>query len=1399
MTTAPDTPKTAPRASAPRRIWRTLLISGALLVALTTAGGAWLIGSQSGNAWLLGHVPGVSVTAYSGRLLGGPLSATRIQATLGERRLRIEGLTWQDARWQWRPFEGAWVGLTLVEPRIARIDIGAPANPSAKSPPVEVPTSLRLPIALTLQDLRIGALHIDGQAPVTELAASVELGAGSGAEHRVSKLALTRDRVQLQGQATLAADAPFKLEARTELRSHEGTAPPWRATLNLQGALDKLAVQAELSSAQARGAALRADATVLPFAAWPLAALAATTQNLDLASLGSGLPMTRLSGRADIDTAGLDAPVTVRLGLTNALPGRWDQQRLPLAALDLVVGGHASDRSRLTVQRLAVQLADKAGRIEGSGEWQRDAARLALRLQALRPAAIDPRVAPMSVEGKLTLQVTGLPSPDGAMAAAARQQLQAQVEFEGRLDERRQLPLQLTAKATGERQGAAWRIEISEFDARSGGATAQAALRAERKADGSWLLTSRGECSGIDLAPWLPPGSAAGAWRQGPHRLAGRWNADLQAGTGIVNATPDIPSLLAVRGQAEFELRDSVLSGVPLQGRIALNGRTPGWSVEADLRAADNHVALKGRLAPTAADDRWRADVDAPALAVLPPLLRLHPTIAALLGTPTGSAALAGKVAGHWQAQGRWPAVASSGTLRADGLQAGRLRAARLQSQWQAGPDAKAVLALQLDGEQVALDAWRAATLHARVDGSLAAHRIALDLTSPLRPPAWTDTLLGAAPSGSRMQLRAAGQWLAQDAAGAPLAGRWRGQAIEVEARGTGGRTSANSPWLQARDLRAQVTLDAGGRVQDASAEPGRVDMLGAALRWTQASWRAATPGAAAQAALDATLDPMPVAPWLNRIQPDGGWGGQLTLAARASLRLGDRVSADIVLERHAGDLTLTDVTGTQSLGLTDLRLAINAEDGTWHFTQAVAGSNLGVLAGAQTLRVTPQATWPGQDTPMQGVLEWRIADLGAWTPFTPPGWRLSGMLRTSATLGGRFGAPEVEGQMQGSGLGVRNILEGVDVRDGELALSLRGSQAKVDRFVFKGGAGQLRLTGDASLGAEPSAKLKLVADRFQLLGRFDRRIIASGSAELALAPKSLQLDGRIGVDEGLIDFTRADAPSLDADVVVRGGRQAKAEIEAKDRADAATARSAAPGSTPRAVRVALQIDLGEKLKLRGRGLDTQLRGNLAVTAPGGRVAVHGSVRTEAGTYAAYGQNLSIERGVLVFTGAAENPRLDVAAVRPGLDVRVGVQVGGTAQNPRVRLFSEPEMSDTDKLSWLVLGRAPDNLARNDTALLQRAALALLAGEGSGQGNAVMATLGLDELSVRQTENGQVSDTVVTLGKQISQRWYVGYERGVNSTAGTWQLVYRVAQRFTLRAQAGDDNALDAIWSWRWN
>lgn len=1374
------TPDPARAAATPRRWWRALLITAVTSAALLSAGLAWLLTSERGNAWLLENLPGINVAGARGRASSGPFNVARIELQLGGRKLVVHGLAWKAARWQWRPVDGSWVGLTLVEPSADRIDVGASSSTATTA--LSLPASLRLPLALTLQQARVGSLVIEGQSAVTDLRASVALGSRNGGEHRVDALAFVWDRAQVQAKGSLAADAPFALSAQLDLHSRDGVHPPWQARLAAQGPLSKVAVQAQLGSAQAPGATLKAQASVLPFEPWPLASLAATLQDLDLARLGSGLPSTRLSGRADVASQSLAAPIVVRLDLTNALAGRWDQQRLPITSLQLELGSHAKDRSRLALRQLAVQLTG-GGHLDGSGEWRGDAASLALRLRALRPELLDARAAPMSLAGNLDLRFSGLPWLDGSRAAAATQLGQASVKLDARRDAPGAAPLRIDAQARGERSAESWQVDLHQFDARSGGAHARATLRAERRGDGAMQLNSRGDLSGFDPTPWLP-GAPSSAWRKGPHRLAGQWRAALQADAKAAAPTA-IASLLALRGEAELDLRDSQVSGVPLQLRVQLDGRQPGWGVTADLRAADNRVGLRGRLAPRALDDRWRVEIAAPTLAALQPLMRLLPSA---VGTPQGQP-LAGALSGELQTTGRWPALVASGDLRATALKVGALHAARLQTQWQTGPDTKAPLVVKIDGDQLAFNDGRIDTLLARIEGSLADHRIAFNAASPLRPPAWTDTLLGGRNSGSRLQLRSTGHWQPAPPSAGPLAGRWRVQALELEARGHGDGAAAATPWLRAAGLAAQWQFDADGRVQAVDVEPGRLEALGAALRWTQAQWRSGLP---AQGAFDAELEPLAIAPLLARLQPGADWGGSLTLAGHAKLRWGARFSADVVLERDSGDLTLSEEGNVQPLELTDLRLALAAQDGIWHFTQAVAGANLGVLAGAQSLRLPVQATWPSAATPLQGVLEWRVADLGAWAPFTPPGWRLAGALHTSAAFGGRFGAPEVEGQMTGNRLAVRNVLEGVDVRDGELALSLRGSRATVERFVFKGGDGELRLTGGASLGAEPTARLQLHAERFKLLGRFDRRIIASGTAALVLGAKSLALEGNLRVDEGLIDLSRRDAPGLDADVQVRGGDHGVVDA---DDANAA----GRPASAPRKVQVAVQVDLGDELKLRGRGIDTRLEGQLKLTAPGGRLAVNGSVRTESGTYTAYNQKLAIERGVVAFSGPADNARLDILAVRPNLDVRVGVQIVGTTQNPRVRLVSEPEMNDADKLSWLMLGRGPDTLAPNDTALLQRAAMALLAGEGQGLDSTLMTKLGIDELSVRQIESGQTQDTVVRLGKQLSRRWYLGYEHGVNSTTGTWQLIYRIAQRFTLRAQSGEDNAFDAIWTWRWN
>ncbi|HET9207999.1 MAG TPA: translocation/assembly module TamB domain-containing protein, partial [Burkholderiaceae bacterium] len=787
------------------------------------------------------------------------------------------------------------------------------------------------------------------------------------------------------------------------------------------------------------------------------------------------------------------------------------------------------------------------------------------------------------------------------------------------------------------------------------------------------------------------PGSA---WSRGPHRANGRWQLDAQVPASFAEQFQRnfSQALAGMRGQAQVDLDDSLLAGVPFGARLGLRGDGRVMALQARATASSNELNLDGRWATEAAQDRWQVKASLPALAALQPM-------AALSSAPMQRWPQAGGAQLQGQLEGRWPALSGSGTLQSTAVRTPdfALQDGRLVWRFGAGDDPTFDVALTLKalsrGEQ------RLDELQARVEGSLREHRLSLRADSPVRPPAWSENLLGTTEGGSRAELSGRAGWRAAAGGG----GTW--QAFDTALRV--GARSSNTDWIAASGLQAVLQFDPGLVPREASLAPGRlVAAGGAALRWTEAAWRAE----GQRVDLVTELEPLAVAPLLARLQPEIGWGGDLTLLGRIEVHAAQRFDVDVVLARSAGDLRIADETGApQSLGIGELQLAFSVHDGVWRFAQGAAGRQLGEIVGAQTVRTHAQARWPPDSAPLEGVVQMRVANLAAWGTWVPPGWRLGGNLQVAAALGGRFGAPELRGDMRGAELSVRNILLGVNLTEGELQASLEGSVARVPRLHFKGGEGRLQLNGDAVLGDTPSARLHVEAERFRLLGRVDRRIVTTGSADLQLARESLKLDGRFTVDEALFDFSKSNAPSLDEDVVVVA-RAASAPGEAAPR-NLRAATGPLP-ATLRQAQVNLSIGLGDNLQVRGRGLDAKLRGDLRLSTPGGRLAVQGEVRTAGGTYAAYAQKMVIERGVLVFTGAADNPRLDILALRPNLDVRVGVAVTGTLLNPSVRLFSDPDMADMDKLSWLLLGRPSEGLGSNDTALVQRAALALLSGEG---------------------------------------------------------------------------------------
>ena len=233
---------------------------------------------------------------------------------------------------------------------------------------------------------------------------------------------------------------------------------------------------------------------------------------------------------------------------------------------------------------------------------------------------------------------------------------------------------------------------------------------------------------------------------------------------------------------------------------------------------------------------------------------------------------------------------------------------------------------------------------------------------------------------------------------------------------------------------------------------------------------------------------------------------------------------------------------------------------------------------------------------------------------------------------------------------------------------------------------------------------------------------------------------------------------------------------------------------------MAITLDLGGDFRVQGRGLDTRLAGTLQLASAGNTQApprLTGEVRTVRGSYRAYGQQLDIEEGVLRFTGPYDNPALDILAIRPNLTVRVGVQIGGTALSPRIRLYADPDLPDAEKLAWLVLGHSGAE-GGAETVMLQQAALALLGGNGKGLSGGLAQSLGLDELSFRgaaSNADGSSSAAAVTLGKRLSRGFYVAYERSLAGAVGTFSIFYDLSRRFTLRAQTGEQSAIDLIFT----
>ena len=219
---------------------------------------------------------------------------------------------------------------------------------------------------------------------------------------------------------------------------------------------------------------------------------------------------------------------------------------------------------------------------------------------------------------------------------------------------------------------------------------------------------------------------------------------------------------------------------------------------------------------------------------------------------------------------------------------------------------------------------------------------------------------------------------------------------------------------------------------------------------------------------------------------------------------------------------------------------------------------------------------------------------------------------------------------------------------------------------------------------------------------------------------------------------------------------------------------------------------------MRGNGLDALLGGSLRITSKVAGLSAIGDVRTVRGNYSVFGQQLEIERGTVAFAGPLTDPGLDLRASRKIQTVEVGVEVTGSLQRPSVKLFSVPDMSDTDRLTWLALGRDPAGNDRAQMAVLQAAVLSLNSSGGKPMQRQIAEGVGLDELGFATGESGTLG--VVALGKKLTDQLSIRLEQTLGGTAGSLlRMDFILSESWRLRGTAGAENAGDILFTLRFD
>jgi translocation and assembly module TamB len=451
---------------------------------------------------------------------------------------------------------------------------------------------------------------------------------------------------------------------------------------------------------------------------------------------------------------------------------------------------------------------------------------------------------------------------------------------------------------------------------------------------------------------------------------------------------------------------------------------------------------------------------------------------------------------------------------------------------------------------------------------------------------------------------------------------------------------------------------------------------------------------------------------------------------------------------------------------------AVAGAGGAGQATAAVTLAGVGTMSARLDIpRLAPGA--PLKTQPLAGRIDVNLSNLAFVEGFVPDLSRPAGTLAGGYTLSGTLGDPRFVGEARlrdGRGDIPRF---GLQLRDFQLTATGDGSGALAIDASLRSGPGTLTLRGRAGVPSPATpVKLAIQGKRFQVSNTEEIRALVSPDLTFTSQGNRVDVTGDVTVAETKVDIEK---------------RPAKGPVKASQDVVFVNAGAAAPVQNPKmALYARVRVILTQDVQVAALGLNAKPTGSiLVIEEPNSVTQGIGQLELNEGTFKAYGQDLTIERGRLIFNGPISNPGIDVRAYRKADDgTTAGIEAKGTAQAPQVTLWSDPPM---------LLGHPLDQTQPEEGNRLANAATALGLKGGNMLAKKLAARFGLEEARFESGKTLQEASLVV--GKYLSPRLYVSYGIGLFSPVNTFRVRYLINKKLTLQAERGAGVGADALYT----